>query len=151
MDDGLDYDVATKITFWLNFMGGSDLNDFAYPAVYRAFTDHVKEVFLADDILKNYITSNLDFHFDGRKCCLEYTFSCHDESEAEAESFSEYCVQRVQEELEKFGCRLSRINCSAQEADMTWLDELEDAIFDPRQAEQEDAAQSQQGMGGMAL
>lgn len=151
MDDGLDYNVATKITFWLNFMGGNDLNDLAFPDVYQAFTDHVKEVFQEDDTLKDYVSSNLDFHFDGRKCRLEYTFSCHDESEAEAESFSEYCVRDVQEELEAFGCRLSTINCSAQEADMTWLDELEDAIFGPRQAEQEDATQSQQGMGGMAL
>jgi len=63
---------------------------------------------------------------------LEYTFSCHDENEAEAESFSAYCVRCVQKELEGFGCKIRKIDCKAEEADMSWLDELEDAIFGPR-------------------
>ena len=40
--------------------------------------------------------------FDGRTVRLEYTFTCHDENKAEAESFSAYCVRCVQKELEEF-------------------------------------------------
>ena len=46
---------------------------------------------------------------------------CHDENEAEAESFSTYSVQCVQEALEEFGCKIRKIDCKAEEADMTWL------------------------------
>ena len=56
----------------------------------------------------------------------------HDENEAEAESFSAYCVRGIQDKLEEFGCKIRKIDCVAEEADMTWLDRLEDAIFGPR-------------------
>ncbi len=57
----------------------------------------------------------MNFRFDdhdGRKVQLEYTFSCHDENEAEAESFSEYSVQCVKKELESFGCKIRKIDCN---------------------------------------
>lgn len=74
------------------------------------------------------------FRFDGRTVQLEYTFSCFDESEAEAESFSAYCVRCVRKELEAFGCKLGKIECKAEEADTSWLDRLEDSIFGPQKS-----------------
>lgn len=133
MDDGMDYDVRTKVTFMLDFDGSGDFNTLLLPDVQKQFAQHVKEVFEHDE-MKGSISSDLDFHFNGRIVQLEYTFSCHDENKAEAESFSEYCVQNIQKELEEFGCKIRKIGCKAEEADMTWLDMLEDAVFGPREA-----------------
>lgn len=155
MDDGLDYDVTTMVKFRLDFDGNGEMNLLALPDVQRAFASHVQKVFQANDTLRDYVTSDLDFSFDGRHCGLKYTFSCFDENEAEAESFSQYCVRKVQKELESFGCKLLDINCTTEEADMTWLDQLEDAIFGLRQdstkEEQDSVNGPYQEMGGMAL
>ena len=133
MDDGMDYNVQTKVKFRLDFDGSGEFNTLLLPDVQKQFVQHVKEVYEQDDTLGNgYVSSDLNFHFDGRMVQLEYVFPCHDENEAEAESFSAYCVQCVQEALEEFGCKIRKIDCKAEEADMTWLDRLEDAIFGPK-------------------
>ena len=94
MDDGMDYDVQTKVSFRLDFDGSGEFNMLLLPDVQKQFVQHVKEVYERDDTLGNgYISSDLNFHFDSRMVQLEYTFSCHDENEAEAESFSAYCVR----------------------------------------------------------
>ena len=135
MDDGMDYDVQTKVRFRLDFDGTGESNILLLPDIQKQFVQHVKEVFEQDATLgSGYVSSNLNFHFDGRTAQLEYTFSCHDENEAEAESFSAYCVRCVQKEREAFGCKIKKIDCKAEEADLTWFDELEDAIFGPREA-----------------
>lgn len=137
MDDGMDYNVQTKVSFQLNFDGSGEFNMLLLSDIQRQFTRHVKEVYEQDSTLGDgYVSSNLNFHFNGRSVKLEYTFSCHDENAAEAESFSAYCVQCVQEKLEAFGCKVRRIDCKAEEADMMWLDQLEDAIFGPRNSTQ---------------
>ena len=137
MDDGMDYDVQTKVRFRLDFDGSGEFNTLLLPEVQKQFVQHVKEVYEKDDTLGNgYISSGLNFQFDGRTVKLEYTFTCHDENKAEAESFSAYCVRCVQKELEEFGCKVQKIDCKAEEADMSWLDQLEDAIFGPRKGAQ---------------
>ena len=136
MDDGMDYDVQTKVRFRLDFDGTGESNILLLPDIQKQFVQHVKEVFEQDATLgSGYVSSDLNFHFDGRTVQLEYTFSCHDENEAEAESFSKYCVRGVQEELEEFGCKIRKIECKAEEADTSWLDRLEDAVFGPKEAE----------------
>lgn len=136
MDDGYDYEVHTKIQFRLDFNGEGEFNALLLPDIQKAFIDHVKEVYEQDDTLSDYVSGDLNFRFDGQRVDLEYTFSCYDENAGEAESFSEYCVREIQDELERFGCRLIRVACSAEEADMTWLDQLEDAVFGPRETSQ---------------
>ena len=133
VDDGMDYDVQTKVSFRLDFDGSGEFNMLLLPNIQEQFTQHVKKVFEQDEMI-GYISSDLNFQFDGRMVQLEYTFSCHDENEAEAESFSTYCVRGVQKELEGFGCKIRKIDCKAGEADMSWLDQLEDAVFGPRGA-----------------
>ena len=134
MDDGMDYNVQTKVKFRLDFDGSGEFNTLLLPDVQKQFVQHVKEVYEQDDTLGNgYVSSDLNFRFDGRMVQLEYTFSCHDENAAEAESFSAYCVRCIQEKLEGFGCKIRKIDCKAEEADMSWLDQLEDKIFGPRQ------------------
>lgn len=132
MDTSADYAVRTKVTFLLNFDGSGEVNILALPDVQRAFAEHVQSVFQQDETLSDYIDGDLTFQFDGRRAEVEYTFSCYDESQEEAESFSEYCVKSVREDLEAFGCKLGQIHCAADEKDMTWLDQLEDAVFGPK-------------------
>ena len=150
MDDGNDYNVQTKLRFHLDFDGEGEFNLLMLPTVQQEFVKHVKRVFEADDTLRDYISGNLDFRFDGRWINLAYTFSCHDENEEEAESFSAYCVRHVQKRLEEFGCRLTQTKCTAEEADMTWLDELEDAVFGPRNQPAE-SQEEQPTWGGMEM
>ena len=139
MDDGMDYDVQTTVNFRLDFDGSGEFNVLLLPDIQKQFTQHVKKVYERDDTLgSGYVSSNLNFRFDGRMVQLEYTFSCHDENAAEAESFSAYCVRCIQEKLEGFGCKIRKIDCKAEEADMSWLDQLEDKIFGPRQPTAED-------------
>lgn len=148
MDEGMDYEVLTKVKFLLTFDGSGDFNMLLLPDIQKQFVQHVKEVYEQDDTLGNgYISSDLDFQFDGRTAWLEYTFSCHDENETEAESFSTYCVQCVRKELEAFGCKIKKIDCKAETADMSWLDRLEDAIFGPREAVPEPPAQKKKRSG----
>lgn len=148
MDDGMDYDVHTKVRFRLNFDGSGDFNMLMLPDIQKQFVQHVKKVYERDDTLGNgYISSDLNFSFDGRMVQLEYNFSCHDENEAEAESFSSYCVQCVQKELEAFGCKIRKVDCKAEESDMSWLDRLEDAAFGPREAAPEPPTQKKRFQG----
>lgn len=135
MDTGTDYDVRTKVSFKLDFDGSGELNLLALPDVQRAFAGHVQNVFQQDDTLRSYVQGDLTFQFDGRRVDLEYTFTCHDESKEEAESFSDYCVKSVRKDLESFGCKLLQTRCTAEETDMTWLDRMEGAVFGPGEME----------------
>lgn len=136
MDDGMDYHVQTKVKFRLDFDGSGEFNMLLLPDIQKQFVQHVKKVYEQDSTLGDgYVSSDLNFHFDGRTAQLEYTFSCHDENAAEAESFSAYCVRCVRKELEAFGCKVGKIECKAEEADTSWLDRLEDEIFGPKEAE----------------
>ena len=93
-----DYDVHTKVKFWLDFDSSGEFNMLLLPEIQKQFVQHVKEVYEQDETLgESYISSDLDFHLEGRMVQLEYTFSCHDENEAEAESFSAYCVRGIQD------------------------------------------------------
>ena len=113
VDDGMDYDVQTKVSFRLDFDGSGEFNMLLLPDIQKQFVQHVKKVYEKDD-----------------------TFSCHDENKAEAESFSDYCVRGVQKELEGFGCKIRKIDCKAEEADMSWYEAFEDAVFGPRDSAQ---------------
>ena len=121
MDTAMDYDVHTQVSFLL-----------ALPDVQSEFTKHVQNVFQKDNTLGSYIQGDLTFRFDGRRVRLDYTFSCHDENAEEAESFSDYCLQGVRKDLESFGCKMTQVQCTAEEADMAWLDQMEAAIFGPQ-------------------
>ena len=62
MDDGMDYDVQTKVRFRLDFNGSGEFNTLLLPDVQKQFVQHVKEVYQRDDTLGNgYISSDLNF------------------------------------------------------------------------------------------
>ena len=126
-----DYSVKTQVSFQLTF-DDREFNVLLLKDVQRAFVQHVKDVYERDDTLREYIDGDLNFQCDNRTVQLEYDFCCCDESKAEAESFSEYCVRCVKKELEEFGCQVKRVTCRAEEKDTAWLDTLEDQIFGPR-------------------
>ncbi len=52
-------------------------------------------------------------------------------NEAEAESFSRFCVEDIRHELEEKGYRIKKNNCTAEDMDMDmeWLDRPEDLVF----------------------
>ena len=129
MDEGKDYNVHTDVRIRLNFDGTGEMNILAMPAVQSSFADQVASLFRDDRTLSEHVSGNLDFAFDGRNARIQYTFSCHDDSPAEAESFSRFCLNHIKNRLQGFKCRVQSVTCHAEEADMTWLDELEGRLF----------------------
>ncbi|MCQ5042492.1 hypothetical protein [Dysosmobacter welbionis] len=129
----LDYNVDTTVQFKLPEMS-SEFNSLAVNDLRKVFVEHVKNVFEKDETLGDpgYVSGPLNFKFSGQKVKLQYVFKCCDENNEEAESFAAYCVRCVKEELEDFGYEVKKIECSAEEADMSWLDWLEDAVFESR-------------------
>ncbi len=130
-DDMRDYSVDTKVFFQLT-LNSPEFNSLIMRDVQNAFAAHVKSVFEKDETLREYVSGDLNFWFQGKQIELHYKFECHDESEAEAESFSRYCVHGVKRELEAFGCKVTEIDCKAGEMDMVWYDQFEGAMFDSR-------------------
>ncbi|WP_270809958.1 hypothetical protein [Hungatella effluvii] len=59
----------------------------------------------------------------------EYSFCCHDTSEAEAESFAKYIIHEAEHKFKEEGYTLEAESYHAQESDMSWLDEMERQIF----------------------
>lgn len=110
-----DYSVDTKVSFLLTF-NSPEFNPLIMRDVQNAFAAHVKSVFEKDETLREYVCGDLDFWCQGHNVELHYKFECHDESRAEAESFSRYCVNGVRQKLEAFGCRIAGIECRAEEA-----------------------------------
>ena len=51
MEDGMDYDVQTKVTFRLDFDGSGEFNMLLLPDVQKQFAQHVKKVYEKDDVL----------------------------------------------------------------------------------------------------
>ena len=128
-----DYLVYTKVSFLLTF-NSPEFNSLILRDVQNAFAAHVKAVFEKNETLREYVSGDLDFWCQGREVDLHYKFECHDESEAEAESFSRYCVNGLRKKLEAWGCRMTGIECRAEEADMSRLDRLEDTVFGTKES-----------------
>lgn len=83
-----------------------------------------------DPALPQYMDGDLTFRFlCDYRVLLKYQFSCNDENEAEAESFSKSCVEDIRKELERKGYPIEKISCRAGEMDMEWLEKLEDMVF----------------------
>lgn len=132
-----DYDVSTRVSFLIQ-CDSPEFNGLLLPDIRERFVKHVQAVYEQDSTLGNgHIEGDLNFSFQGNRTVhLDYVFQCHDENEAEAESFSRYCVHDVKRELEAFGCKVTGIDCKAGEMDMSWYEAFEDAIFGPRDSAQ---------------
>ena len=69
--------------------GSGEFNTLLLPDVQKQFVQHVKEVYQRDDTLGNgYISSDLNFQFDGRTVRLEYTLWC-------AVPGTDYCILQL--------------------------------------------------------
>lgn len=125
----MDYNVKTRILLDTNFNAG-EFNDLMYESTKPHIIEDIKSVIEEDPTLPQYIDGDLTFRFlSNYKVLLKYQFSCNDENEAEAESFSRSCVEDIRMELEEKGYCIERISCTAEEMDMEWLDKLEDMVF----------------------
>ena len=94
-----DYEVKTAVLFHTGFNDG-ECNRLMFEGMKEKIVEDIRSAFEKDVTLSPNITSNLDFTFSGYKVKVEYTFSCHDENEAEAERFSNYCLQNIRQGLE---------------------------------------------------
>lgn len=126
----MDYNVKTRILLDEFYTG--EFNDLMYESTKPHIIEDIKSVIEEDPTLPQYIDGDLPFRFlPDYKVLLKYQFSCNDESESEAESFSKSCVENIRMELEEKRYRIERISCTAEEMDMEWLDRLEDAPRPP--------------------
>lgn len=124
----VDYEVKTVVLFDTGF-NDRECNSLMFEGMKDKITEDIRDIFESDETLASYITSNLTFGFCGYKARLEYTFSCHDENEEEAESFSDSSLRDIREELAERGYHIEQITCKAEEMSMEWLDRMEDMCF----------------------
>lgn len=125
----MDYNVKTGILLNTN-INTREFNDLMYESAKPRIIEGIKSVIEKDPTLPQYIDGDLTFRFlSDYRILLKYQFVCNDENEAEAESFSKSCVEDIRKGLEEKGYRIERIDCTAKEMDMKWLDELEDMVF----------------------
>lgn len=105
----LDFAVTCQISFHMI------REEQASPVYYDAFARHITGVFNNDETLAERTVGNLDVTFQG--CCAEvrYTFARQDKDAASAEMFSKQCVLDVQDKLEGYGCKITKIECFAEE------------------------------------
>lgn len=124
----MDYEVRTKVLLDCGF-DDRECNCLMFDGMKNEMVERIRAVFEHDKTLSEYITSDLNFTFSGYKVELEYTFSCNDENEAEAEGFSAYCLRSIEGKLQEQGFRVKNITSKAEEMDMQWLDRLESMWF----------------------
>lgn len=124
----MDYEVKTRVLLDTGF-DDRECNHLMFDGIKNEMVKQIKAVFESDKTLSENITSDLNFTFSGYKVDLEYTFSCNDENEAEAESFSTYCLRNIEEKLQEQGFNVKKITCEAEEMDMGWLDRMESMWF----------------------
>lgn len=123
-----DYEVKTALFIDTGF-DDRECNHLMFDERKSTIAKEIQAVFESDESLTGYITSDLDIQFIGYKARVGYTFSCNDENEQEAESFSDYSTRGIQEKLKELGYEVKRITCVASEMDMGWLDRLEQMWF----------------------
>lgn len=125
----MDYSVKTRVLLGTNF-NTAEFNVLMYESAKPFIIEDIKSVIEEDSTLPQYIDGDLTFRFlNNYDVLLKYRFNCNDENETEAESFSRSCVEDIRYELENKGYRIKKINCTAEEMDMEWLDRLEDIVF----------------------
>lgn len=125
----MDYEVRTKVLLDCGF-DDRECNCLMFDGMKNEMVERIRAVFEHDKTLSDYITSDLNFTFSGYNVELGYTFSCNDENEAEAESFSAYCLRSIEGKLQEQGFRVKNITSKAEEMDMQWLDRLESMWFE---------------------
>ena len=130
----MDYNVKTGILIYTNF-NTREFNDLMYESAKPHIVENIKAVIEKDPTLSQYIDGDLTFRFlSDYRILMKYQFVCNDENEAEAERFPKSCVEDIRRELDEKGYHIGRINCTAEEMDMKWLDELEDMVFPEKQS-----------------
>ena len=116
-----DYEMNTAMLFNTGF-DDRECNRQMFEEMKGKIVNDISRAFQKDKTLSEYITSNLDFKFTGYKIRVDYTFVCHDENEAEAESFSNYYLQSVRHGLQEQRYTMENLICKASDMDMGWPD-----------------------------
>lgn len=103
-----DFAVACRLTF--RFVREDQVSI----ELKDAFAAHVNGIFNQDEALAERTVGDLDVTF--QDCCAEvrYTFARQDKDAASAELFSKQCVLDVRDQLERYGCKIEKIECFAE-------------------------------------
>lgn len=119
-----DYEVNTSILIDTNF-DDRECNELMFREMKPKIAKEISALFEKDESLSEHIASTLNFKFKGYKVWLDYLFTCHDENEDEAQSFSQSCIEtNIKDELEELGYSIEQIYCEAQEMEIAWYEEF---------------------------
>lgn len=104
-----DFAVACQISFRFTHEEQTDSDP------HDLFISHVTGIFNQDQALAERTVGGLDVAFQGRCAEVRYTFARQDKDAASAELFSKQCVLDVRDQLERYGCKIEKIECFAEE------------------------------------
>lgn len=104
-----DFAVACQISFRFTHEEQTDSDP------HDLFISHVTGIFNQDQALAERTVGGLDVAFQGRCAEVRYTFARQDKDAASAEMFSKQCVLDVRDQLERYGCKIEKIECFAEE------------------------------------
>lgn len=121
-DEETDYDVDVKLKITFK---NREFNCLLQPEIEKEIVGLLKEI-NGDYMIPE--SESIEFLGD-EEVIAEYSFCCHDTSEAEAESFAKYMLHEAANQLEEKGFALKSESYHAEESDMSWLDEMERQIF----------------------
>lgn len=121
-NEEMDYnvEVALKIAF-----KNREFNCLLRPELEKdiiGFLNEINEGYIVDG------SEEIQFLGD-EEVIAKYDFCCNDVSPEEAESFARYKIHQEEDRFEERGFTLQSENYHAEEADMSWLDEMERQIF----------------------
>ena len=105
----LDFAVACQISFRFTHEEQTDSDP------HDLFISHVTGIFNQDQALAERTVGGLDVAFQGRCAEVRYTFARQDKDAASAELFFKQCVLDVRDQLERYGCKIEKIECFAEE------------------------------------
>lgn len=125
----MEYRIKTRVLLDTHF-NDNDFNELMWDAAKPLMIENIKSVFEKDRILSEYIDDTISFEFYPHwRLLLRFRFNCNDENEAEAESFLRSCLEDIRTPLADKGYHIWKINCKVEEANLEWLDKLEDMVF----------------------
>lgn len=104
-----DFAVACQISFRFTHEEQTDSDP------HDLFISHVTGIFNQDQALAERTVGGLDVAFQGRCAEVRYTFARQDKDAASAELFFKQCVLDVRDQLERYGCKIEKIECFAEE------------------------------------
>lgn len=122
----MDYNVFVKMLLQPDF-SFAEVNGLAYENAKITFSERITE--FINENFKDYVDEDyeIEIEFREHKMLVSFVLVLNDNSEEEAVDFGNYLVKNAIERLKDF--TVIKYDTNAEEADLTWLDNLETRIF----------------------